>query len=85
MDKSALCVSTEVLPGNKIEIQTPDLSVGEIVEVIIITTNIPKKQKNNEPDPLIGLFKGSPDLATKSEDILHQEIQDNSGLTWKEN
>ncbi|MEO1351952.1 MAG: hypothetical protein AAFW84_24630 [Cyanobacteria bacterium J06635_15] len=34
-------------------------------------------------DPLIGLFAGSPDLATQSEDILAQEVNSASGFTWK--
>ena len=34
-------------------------------------------------DPLIGLFSGSPDLATRSEDILQQSIDSTSGWTWK--
>ncbi len=38
MKQSALHISTQVLTGNKIEIETPDLPVGEIVEVFIITT-----------------------------------------------
>ena len=35
-------------------------------------------------DPLVGLFAGSPDLATKSEEFLRQEITEKSGWTWKE-
>lgn len=35
-----------------------------------------------ESDPLIGLFSGSPDLATRSEEMLQQEIT-RSGWTWK--
>ena len=35
-------------------------------------------------DPLIGLFSGSPELATQSEEILHQELHSASGFTWKE-
>ena len=36
-------------------------------------------------DPLIGgLFSGSPDLATRSEDILAAESRPQSGFTWKE-
>ena len=34
-------------------------------------------------DPLIGLFSGSPDLATQSENILQQSIDNTSGWTWK--
>ncbi|OIP69214.1 MAG: hypothetical protein AUK43_13545 [Oscillatoriales cyanobacterium CG2_30_40_61] len=35
-------------------------------------------------DPLIGLFAGSPDLATQSEEILNRELNPTSGFTWKE-
>jgi hypothetical protein len=37
-----------------------------------------------DDDPLIGLFAGSPDLATQSEDILQQSITETSGWTWKQ-
>jgi hypothetical protein len=37
-----------------------------------------------DDDPLIGLFAGSPDLATQSEDILQQSITERSGWTWKQ-
>ena len=37
-----------------------------------------------QEDPLIGLFSGSPDLAETSEEILGQEICDNSGWSWKQ-
>lgn len=37
---------------------------------------------NPESDPLIGLFAGSPELATQSEAILQQEMT-RSGWTWK--
>ena len=36
-----------------------------------------------EEDPLIGLFAGSRDLSERSEEILREEIQTKSGLTWK--
>lgn len=39
---------------------------------------------NQGNDPLIGLFAGSPTLATEAEDILETEIQAESGWTWKE-
>jgi hypothetical protein len=35
------------------------------------------------PDPLVGLFAGPPDLATRAEEILEQEITKKSGWTWK--
>jgi hypothetical protein len=35
--------------------------------------NQPIEPLTPQPDPLIGLFKGSPNLATESEDILQRE------------
>jgi hypothetical protein len=34
---SALHIETEVLPGNRIEVSAPELSVGERVEVFIVS------------------------------------------------
>ncbi|MFM7384529.1 MAG: hypothetical protein ACKO1W_15980 [Microcystaceae cyanobacterium] len=34
--KSSLYLTTTVLPGNKIEIQTPDLNVGQSVEIFVL-------------------------------------------------
>ncbi|MFB2979528.1 hypothetical protein [Microseira sp. BLCC-F43] len=34
--KSTLYTTTKVLPGNRIEIQAPTLSVGQTVEIVII-------------------------------------------------
>ena len=36
-----------------------------------------------EEDPLIGLFDGPPELATRSEEVLAQEVNSASGFTWK--
>lgn len=38
MMKSTLYATVKVLPGNTIEIHTPNLSVGQTVEVIILTS-----------------------------------------------
>jgi hypothetical protein len=35
-------------------------------------------------DPLIGLFSGSPNLATQAREILQQEVKPESGWTWKQ-
>jgi len=37
--KSSLYLTTTVLPGNKIEIQTPDLNVGQSVEIVVLIPN----------------------------------------------
>jgi hypothetical protein len=40
MKKSTLYATVKVLPGNKIEIETPNLLVGETVEVIILVPEV---------------------------------------------
>jgi len=56
---------------------------------VMVEEQATNQQQSNEQevadDPLIGLFTGSPDLASKSEEILLQEITNKSGWTWKEN
>lgn len=37
-----------------------------------------------DDDPIVGSYAGSPDLASRSEDILRAEIQPQSGWTIKE-
>jgi predicted transcriptional regulator len=57
-----------------------------LTEAIVTYLNAQKVQEVApsvlEADPLIGLFAGSPELATQSEAILQQEITQ-SGWTWK--
>ncbi|MEA5497954.1 hypothetical protein [Limnoraphis robusta] len=36
-----------------------------------------------ESDPLVGLFAGSPNLASDAENKLQQEMTQTSGWTWK--
>jgi hypothetical protein len=38
--KSTLYITAKVLPGNKLEIQSPSLSVGQTVEVIVLAQEI---------------------------------------------
>jgi len=40
MAKSTLYTTAKVLPGNKIEIQNPNLSVGQTVEVVILVAEV---------------------------------------------
>ncbi len=39
--------------------------------------------ENQADDPLVGLFSGSPDLASRSTEIFTQEISSTSGFSWK--
>jgi len=48
------------------------------------TATTPDRPASAPEDPLVGLFSGSPDLATRSEDLLQQDIHASSGFTWKE-
>ncbi|MBD2743222.1 hypothetical protein [Coleofasciculus sp. FACHB-1120] len=48
----ALHISTKVLPGNKIEISTPDLPVGDAVEVFVILPETPISSRRSAIDLL---------------------------------
>jgi hypothetical protein len=61
--------------------QTAESIITEAV-LLYLQTQVPDENDVND-DPLIGLFSGSPDLATQSEDILQQSITTTSGWTWK--
>lgn len=60
--------------------QSPEAIVTEAVRQYIAIATV---KRTDESDPLVGLFAGSPDLATESENILQQEITQKSGWTWK--
>ncbi|MDD1414822.1 hypothetical protein MEN41_09280 [Dolichospermum sp. ST_con] len=45
--KSPLYITATVLPGNKIEIQTPNLSVGQNVEIVVL---VPEVSVADSPD-----------------------------------
>ncbi|QSJ14365.1 hypothetical protein JYQ62_20835 [Nostoc sp. UHCC 0702] len=62
--------------------QSPESIVSEAVR-LYLETQLLETVDNSASDPLIGLFAGTPDLATNSEDILQQEITEKSGWTWK--
>lgn len=57
-----------------------------LTEAIVTYLNAQKAQETEasltDPDSLIGLFAGSSDLSTQSEEVLQQEIK-RSGWTWK--
>ena len=52
--------------------QTLESTLSEAVELYL--ENQPTATVSTQPDPLIGLFKGSPHLATESEEILEKEM-----------
>lgn len=44
--QAAVRIMTKVLPGNKIEVEVPDGSVGAEVEVIVVPQSIPVGRRN---------------------------------------
>lgn len=52
--------------------QTLESILSEAVQLYL--ENQPTATVNTRPDPLIGLFQGSPNLATESEKILQEEM-----------
>ncbi|MEH2240471.1 hypothetical protein [Nostoc sp.] len=62
--------------------ESPESIVSEAVR-LYLETQLVEPVDNYGSDPLIGLFAGTPDFATNSEDILQQEITEKSGWTWK--
>ncbi|NEU77198.1 hypothetical protein PI95_033070 [Hassallia byssoidea VB512170] len=62
--------------------QSPESIISEAVR-LYIETQLLETVDDTVPDPLIGLFAATPDLAIKSEDILQDEVTEKSGWTWK--
>jgi len=58
---------------------------SQLMQLVVQKLQSPTESSPPEPseDPLIGLFSGSSDLATQSEEILSKEISFTSGFTWK--
>lgn len=52
--------------------QTLESTLSEAVELYL--ENQPTATTNTQSDPLIGLFKGSPNLAIESKEILEKEM-----------
>ena len=71
-----------------LKLQLNDLPADQDIEIVLVyqavATNTDQSSISEEEDNIIGLFSGSPNLAEKSEEILQQEIKDNSGWTWKQ-
>jgi hypothetical protein len=58
-ETSVLRIQTRVLPGKKIEVSTPDLSVGDEVEVSIIPSPPPTQERRSVLDIIENLPGGS--------------------------
>ena len=45
--QKALHIQAQVLPGKKIELKAPEISVGEIVDVFVIVPDPPKPKRRS--------------------------------------
>lgn len=43
----ALHITTQILPGNKIEIQVPEAAIGDIVDVFVILSKKPESKRGS--------------------------------------
>ena len=62
--------------------QSPEAIVDEAIQRYLEESQTPSESST---DPLVGLYDGSPNLATDSESILQKLANSKSGWTWKEN
>jgi hypothetical protein len=81
---NTLKLRSRTAPDGTITLQLPPEAANQDLELILIyqPTDAPSPQP--EIDPLIGLFSGSPTLATDADQILEQTITPQSGWTWKQ-
>ncbi|MEM1241395.1 MAG: hypothetical protein AAGI45_16270 [Cyanobacteria bacterium P01_H01_bin.26] len=57
---------------------------GQLMQSVIQNMQpVAHETADQADDPIIGLFAGTPDLATKSKEILTKDINFASGFSWK--
>lgn len=56
---------------------------SQIMQLVEQKMPSPDAKSPHPQDPLIGLFSGSPKLATDAKEALRQDARPDSGLTWK--
>ncbi len=62
--------------------QSTEEIISEAVTLFLDTQT--ERQTEVTSDALIGLFSGWPSLATQSEQVLREDIAEQSGWTWKD-
>lgn len=80
-------VRSRVGADGNLQLQLPEQLANQEIDIVLVYQSVNSTEQPIpaiEEDPLIGLFSSSPDLATRSEDILHEEINPPSGWTWKQ-
>jgi hypothetical protein len=79
-----LQVRSRTAPDGTITLQLPPALANQDLDVTIVYQPILPAPPPDMPDPLIGLFSGSPNLATQAEELLQQAIDPKTGWSWKE-
>lgn len=78
---------SRVEANGNLQLQLGGLLANQELEIILVYQPVESSESaeisSGETDPLIGLFAGSPDLAINAEEILQQDINHDSGWTWK--
>lgn len=80
-------VRSRVSADGKLQLQLPDQLANQEIEIVLVYQTVESTQEQPPSiadDPLIGLFSGSPDLATQSEEMLQDQMNETSGWTWKQ-
>jgi hypothetical protein len=81
---NTLKLRSRTAPDGTITLQLPPEAANQDLELILIYQPTDSPSPQPETDPLIGLFSGSPTLATDADQILEQTITPQSGWTWKQ-
>ncbi len=71
--QTALHLTTKVLPGNKIEIEIPEGSIGDTVDVFVV---LPEKPKENKLSVLELIAKSRSKHALRSAEDIDRQIQE---------
>jgi hypothetical protein len=79
-----LQLRSRTAPDGTITLQLPPELANQDLDFTILYQPIVPQQPGTDPDPLIGLFSGSPNLATNAEEILQQAIEAQAGWSWKQ-
>ena len=71
--QAAYHITTIVLPGHKIEIQVPESTIGDAIEIIVLLPNKSKPKKRNVLDILADAHKLPP---YRSPEEMERDIQE---------
>lgn len=74
-----LQLRSRTAPDGTITLQLPPELANQDFDFTIVCQSIAPTQPLTEPDPLIGLLSGAPNLAPDAEDLLQQTIEPQIG------